>query len=136
MKFKTLTTEDFDIEERFLSPSMRKQKYDKHVVTQKEFGKHMTEEEYEKAADALANSKVDYKTILGYVAVDNKGQEAFIKYNTKTEEYVVYHRSPAGEPSAHSCARISCLRPVSRRLCGRAFRAVSGVSPRSAACWL
>ena len=98
MKFKTLTTEDFDIEERFLSPSMRKQKYDKHVVTQKEFGKHMTEEEYEKAADALANSKVDYKTILGYVAVDNKGQEAFIKYNTKTEEYVVYHRSPAGEP--------------------------------------
>lgn len=98
MKFKTLTTEDFDIEERFLSPSMRKQKYNKHVVTQKEFGKHMTEEEYEKAADALANSKIDYKTILGYVAVDSKGQEAFIKYNTKTEEYVVYHRSPTGEP--------------------------------------
>lgn len=98
MKFKTLTTEDFDIEERFLSPSMRKQKYNKHVITQKEFGKHMTEEEYEKAADALANSKIDYKTILGYVAVDSKGQEAFIKYNTKTEEYVVYHRSPTGEP--------------------------------------
>lgn len=98
MKFRNLTTEDFEMEERFLSPRMRSQKYQKHVITQKEFGKHMTEEEYEKAADNLANSKVDYKTILGYKAVDNKGQEAFIKYNTKTEEYVVYHRSPSGEP--------------------------------------
>lgn len=98
MKFKTITKEDFDIEERFLSPNMRSKKYQKHVVSQKEFGKHMTEEGYEQAADNLANSKVDYKTILGYKASDDKGQEAFIKYNTKTEEYVVYHRSPSGEP--------------------------------------
>ena len=98
MKFKTITKEDFDIEERFLSPNMREKKYQKHVVNQKECGKHVTEDDYEKAADNLANSKVDYKTILGYKASDDKGQEAFIKYNTKTEEYVVYHRSPSGEP--------------------------------------
>ena len=98
MKFKTLTTEDFEVEEKFLSPNMRKQKYQKHVLDQKEFGKHMNEEGYEAAADKLANSKVDYKTVLGYKAVDNKGQEAFIKYNTQTEEYVVYHRAPSGEP--------------------------------------
>ena len=98
MKFKKLTTEDFEVEERFLSPNMRRQKYQKHVINQKEFGKHMTEDEYEEAADNLANSKIDYRTILGYKAVDNKGQEAFIKYNTQTEEYVVYHRSPKGEP--------------------------------------
>lgn len=98
MKFKTLTAEDFELEEKFLSPAVRAKKYQKHVVNQKEFGKHVTEDDYEKAADNLANSKVDYKTILGYKASDDKGQEAFIKYNTKTEEYVVYHRAPSGEP--------------------------------------
>ncbi len=98
MKFKTLTTEDFELEEKFLSPAVRAKKYQKHVIDQKSFGKHMTEENYEKAADDLANSKVDYKTVLGYKACDDKGQEAFIKYNTKTEEYVVYHRAPSGEP--------------------------------------
>lgn len=98
MKFKTLTTEDFELEEKFLSPAVRAKKYQKHVIDQKSFGKHMTEEDYEKAADNLANSKVDYKTVLGYKACDDKGQEAFIKYNTKTEEYVVYHRALSGEP--------------------------------------
>lgn len=98
MKFKTLTTEDFELEEKFLSPAVRAKKYQKHVIDQKSFGKHMTEENYEKAADDLANSKIDYKTVLGYKACDDKGQEAFIKYNTKTEEYVVYHRAPSGEP--------------------------------------
>lgn len=98
MKFTRLTTEDFDLEEKFLSPSVRSKKYQKHVVDQKEFGKHMTKESYEQAADRLANSRVDYRSILGYVAVDNKGQQAYIKYNTKTEEYVVYHRSPEGDP--------------------------------------
>lgn len=98
MKFKTLTAEDFELEEKFLSPAVRAKKYQKHVIDQKSFGKHMTEENYEKAADDLANSKVDYKTVLGYKACDDKGQEAFIKYNTKTEEYVVYHRAPSGEP--------------------------------------
>ena len=79
MKFTRLTTEHFDLVEKFLSPSVRSKKYQKHVVDQKEFGKHMTEDSYEQAADRLANSRVDYKSILGYVAVDNKVQQPNIK---------------------------------------------------------
>ena len=98
MKIKNITNEDIEIQEKFLSPAVRQKKYKKHVIDQKEFGKHVTEENYEKAADALADTPVNHKTILGYVAQDNKGQVAYIKYNTKTEEYVVYHRGKHGEP--------------------------------------
>jgi hypothetical protein len=97
MKFKRLTNEDFEIEERFLTPDLRTTKFKKHVTDKKQL-KYRTELDYENGADKLANTKQDYKNIVGYTSKDDKGRLAYVKYNNATEEYVVYFRNKQGEP--------------------------------------
>lgn len=99
MKFRC--PEDLEMDEVFTSPKNRADHYQKHVVQRKEFD-HISEDEYEKRADELAATPLNYKNILGYVSRENDdqgkqtGRISYVKYNKDTEEYVVYRYGTSG----------------------------------------
>ena len=58
----------------------------------------------------LVDLIVDYEDILGYCTEDEKGQDVYVKYNTHTNECVVYQRDASGLPVIISFSTI----PISR----------------------
>ena len=58
----------------------------------------------------LVDFIVDYEDILGYCTEDEKGQDVYVKYNTHTNECVVYQRDASGSPVIISFSTI----PISR----------------------
>lgn len=79
----------FEVLERFSSEDNLHKHYVKHVIKGKEFGK-ITEQEYEKLAEDLQNSDVDYKNILGYIS-DYNGNISYNKYDKNTGVFVAYY---------------------------------------------
>lgn len=58
------------------------------------------------SADSLIDLIVDYEDILGYLTLDEKGQFVYVKYNTHTNECVVYQRDSSGLPVIISFSKI------------------------------
>lgn len=86
MKFHI--AEDINIKEKFNNEYNRRHHFEKHIKNRKEY--KMTEEEYEQAAENLARTPCDYKTIFGYVTENNHGL-AYVKYDKRSELYTVYY---------------------------------------------
>lgn len=57
-------------------------------------------------AHELIDLIVDYEDILGYCTEDEKGQDVYVKYNTHTNECVVYQRDASGLPVIISFSKI------------------------------
>lgn len=58
----------------------------------------------------LVDLIVDYEDILGYCTEDEEGQDVYVKYNTHTNECVVYKRDASGSPVIISFSTI----PINR----------------------
>lgn len=79
-----------DFSEEFTSIENRNNHYYKHIRKRKEYD--MSPEEYEKAAEKLANTPCDYKNIFGYVSKDKENSDrlAYVKYDKNSELFTVY----------------------------------------------
>lgn len=80
-------------EEEFTDAENRKSHYNKHIVKNKEY--QMSEDEYEREAERLAYTKVDYRNILGFVE-ETKSKSTgetvlrYCKYDKSKEFFTVY----------------------------------------------
>lgn len=95
MKFKL----EPDLNEKFSTEYSKNSHYNQHVLNQKQYRK-IDSDEYERIADELAVTPVDYKTIFGYetTAPDGDTRKRFAKYNSETGDFVVYGLDSNGTP--------------------------------------
>lgn len=106
------SSENLELEERFTSALNKKSHFYKHFSK-----KHITPEEideYERQADELASTPVDYQNILGFEVDHSRFPDEadsgrkFVKYNKQTGLFVVYAGiNLAGEPIIISAYHMS-----------------------------
>lgn len=107
----------FSLDEKFISEYSLESHYEKHVINDNndksrpkdlKFG-NITKEQYDKIADTLARTPVDYSTILGYVQQkkDASKKLGYVKYNKKDNTLVAYIYDKDDNPIVITCFKRS-----------------------------
>mgnify|MGYP003289494411 CR=1 FL=1 len=121
MRFKVV--DENELNEKFRNDALRNQHHQKHGKDKKydydsyEVFHGISDEEYEALADELANSKVDFKNVDGFISTDANGAPSFCKWH-KATGYLVFYDREGYEPIIRSF-RVEHFRDYNRKRASR-----------------